>query len=223
MYRFFISTGNPRSNFCTNQEHHRRFSFDHFEVIVFGHVQAVFKLNVELLPFTDAPDHPSNAVHQRSDIVRFEIFGLDQAFEGDGEHGVTRVDGRWHAVFHVNGIASAANFIIVHDVVMHQGEIVDRFDGSPDVQQAGMGFPHGFGDEPREGGSHPLSSAFNQVHHGVAQPFVARSAQAVLNALFDEGFDFHDGGQQISPLGIRQHVTDIAHVVDEVVSKVGQR
>ena len=173
-----IGTRNAGANLGTGQEHHGSFAFNHLQIIRFINVQSLFELNVHLLALTDPTNHPGDAVHQRSNILGFEVFRLYQALERNGKHGITRVYRGGHAVFDVNGVSSSANFIIVHDVVVNECEIVDGFNGCTDVQQTGVGVPNGFGDEPRQGGPHPLSASFNEVHHGSTKSVVLRCLEA---------------------------------------------
>ena len=55
-------------------------------------------------------------------------------------------------------------------------EVVNSFDGCTDIQQASVCVSNGFGNQPRQGGSHALPATFNQMHHGVSKTLMARGS-----------------------------------------------
>ena len=73
---FLVSTCHSCTNLCTCEEHDSGLSFNHLNVVVFGYCEFIFKLNIHLLTFTNASNHPSNSVDQWSHIVCLKPFSL---------------------------------------------------------------------------------------------------------------------------------------------------
>ena len=90
--------------------------------------------------------------------ARLDGAELQQDLVGEGEQGVADEDRLGGAVHLPDGVAVAALFVAVHQVVVQEGEVVDEFDGDGAAPEVGIPGAGDLGGEHREGGAHGLAA-----------------------------------------------------------------
>ena len=93
-----------------------------------------------------------------------------ERFKGQGVHDVARENGRIVIPLRVHSGASSAQGRLVHDVVVHQGEIVEQFHRHGRRHRLRHLTSLGFARRQSQYGANPLAPQGQEVMNGVVQP-----------------------------------------------------
>ena len=88
----------------------------------------LLELEVLLLPLGNAADHLPDAPDEWPELLVVDVRRVCQHLEAEGQHGIPRVDGGGVVELDVHGPQSPPDWVLVHDVVVDEGEVVDDLD-----------------------------------------------------------------------------------------------
>lgn len=188
-------TGANRAHFERGTEQHGGFQFNHANVFGDGHISAGLEIHVHLLAFAHLDGRAVEHIQQRRN--RLCISGLRQKTVGMDEHHIAAEDARVHVVFRVDGRLAPAQRRGIHDVVVHEREIVEQLDGSGGGQGGIQVVGEKLVAEQQQRGPDALAAEPQDVRTGFVQ-FAGRGGEGILceeltDAVEERGQFVHGG------------------------------
>ncbi|OPZ80809.1 MAG: hypothetical protein BWY77_00913 [bacterium ADurb.Bin431] len=164
------------------------FFFDHLIILRQRDFHTRFELLVQRLPFTDIEDGAAESAQDGGQVAA--IHPRQQGIAQDQE-GVSGEDGDIFVPAVVDGWPAAAKFIMVHDVIMDQGEVVDHLDGEGTIQGLLRVSADGLAGKQQQTGPELLARLGEGIAHGVVKrdglAFADNLFEPPLNELFISG------------------------------------
>ena len=171
-----------RAHLERTAQQHGGLQADHLQVFRQGHVVALLEVHVLLLALADLQGVSAEQFEDHG-IAGHQLVGLHQ-------HGITAQDGGVHAPLRMHGGLPPAQGGGVHDVVVHQGEVVEELDAQGGVERPVRIATEELATQERGRRTNPLGGQVQQVGHGRVEAVDRKGPAPGLQALLDPGAVF---------------------------------